>query len=105
MSMPKLWPADICSRATSTWWHLEVRYSGLSKQWKPVARLRSIASPATSPGATQERIVSSTLHTSTDTEDVAVIGMACLFPGAPDLATFWQNIVGKVDAITDPPPE
>lgn len=38
-------------------------------------------------------------------EDIAIIGMACLFPGAPDLPTYWQNIVSKVDAVTDPPPE
>lgn len=37
--------------------------------------------------------------------DIAIIGMACMFPAAPDLDTFWQNIVSKVDAITDPPPE
>ena len=37
--------------------------------------------------------------------DIAIIGMACLFPDAPDLASFWQNIVTKVDAITDPPAE
>ena len=37
--------------------------------------------------------------------DVAIIGMACVFPGAPDLETFWHNIVNKVDAITDVPPE
>ena len=37
--------------------------------------------------------------------DVAIIGMACAFPGAPDLETFWHNIVNKVDAITDVPPE
>ncbi|MEZ4767670.1 MAG: beta-ketoacyl synthase N-terminal-like domain-containing protein [Caldilineales bacterium] len=36
---------------------------------------------------------------------VAIIGMSCMFPGAKDLATFWQNIVDKVDAVTDPPPE
>jgi len=35
--------------------------------------------------------------------DVAIIGMACIFPGAPDLDTFWQNIVSKFDAITDVP--
>jgi acyl transferase domain-containing protein/phosphopantetheinyl transferase len=29
--------------------------------------------------------------------------MACLFPGAPDVRTYWQNIVDKVDAIGDPP--
>lgn len=38
-------------------------------------------------------------------EDIAVTGLACLFPGAPDLGTFWQNILAKVDAISDPPPE
>jgi phosphopantetheine--protein transferase-like protein len=37
--------------------------------------------------------------------DVAIVGMACLFPGAPDLATYWQNIISKEDAITDPLPE
>ena len=35
--------------------------------------------------------------------DIAIIGMACLFPGAPDLATYWSNIVGAVDCVTDPP--
>jgi len=36
---------------------------------------------------------------------IAIIGMAALFPGAPDLTTYWQNILGKVDAVTDPPSE
>ena len=31
--------------------------------------------------------------------------MGCLFPGAPDVGAYWRNIVAKVDAITDPPPE
>ncbi|PYQ19622.1 MAG: 6-deoxyerythronolide-B synthase, partial [Acidobacteria bacterium] len=31
--------------------------------------------------------------------------MACIFPGAPDLTTYWQNIASKVDAITDAPSE
>lgn len=35
--------------------------------------------------------------------DVAIIGMACVFPKAPDLRTYWRNIVAKVDAIGDPP--
>jgi acyl transferase domain-containing protein/phosphopantetheinyl transferase len=45
-----------------------------------------------------------TLHGSA-AEDIAVVGLACLFPGAPDLATFWNNIVAKVSAISSPPPE
>jgi acyl transferase domain-containing protein/phosphopantetheinyl transferase len=31
---------------------------------------------------------------------VAIIGMSCRFPQAPDLATFWSNIQGGVDAIS-----
>ncbi|WP_341716228.1 beta-ketoacyl synthase N-terminal-like domain-containing protein [Micromonospora sp. FIMYZ51] len=36
---------------------------------------------------------------------VAIIGMSCTFPAAPDLATYWSNILRKVDAVTDPPPQ
>ena len=36
---------------------------------------------------------------------IAIIGMSCLFPGAPNLDAYWRNILGKVDAVTDPPPE
>jgi phosphopantetheine--protein transferase-like protein len=38
-------------------------------------------------------------------DGVAIIGMSCMFPGAPDLDAYWQNILNKVDAVTDPPPE
>jgi acyl transferase domain-containing protein/acyl carrier protein len=37
--------------------------------------------------------------------DIAIVGMACVFPKAPDLATFWENILAKVDAVTDAPPD
>jgi acyl transferase domain-containing protein len=36
-------------------------------------------------------------------DDVAIIGMACIFPGAPDAETFWENILNKVCSISDPP--
>ncbi|HWC27023.1 MAG TPA: beta-ketoacyl synthase N-terminal-like domain-containing protein [Solirubrobacteraceae bacterium] len=36
---------------------------------------------------------------------VAIVGMSCLFPGAPDVGAYWQNIVDKVDAVGEPPPE
>jgi acyl transferase domain-containing protein/NAD(P)H-dependent flavin oxidoreductase YrpB (nitropropane dioxygenase family)/NAD(P)-dependent dehydrogenase (short-subunit alcohol dehydrogenase family) len=35
--------------------------------------------------------------------DIAIIGMACLLPKAPDLQTYWENILNKVDAITEIP--
>ena len=37
--------------------------------------------------------------------EIAITGMACLFPGAPDVDHYWSNIVGKVETISDPPPE
>ncbi|HKN51064.1 MAG TPA: beta-ketoacyl synthase N-terminal-like domain-containing protein, partial [Amycolatopsis sp.] len=36
---------------------------------------------------------------------VAIVGMSVLLPGAPDLDTYWRNLVGGVDAITEVPPE
>ncbi|MFI7498618.1 SDR family oxidoreductase [Streptomyces sp. NPDC049687] len=37
--------------------------------------------------------------------DIAVVGMACMFPQAPDLPTFWANVVGGVDAVGEVPAE
>src|SRR5206468_3514214 len=37
--------------------------------------------------------------------DVAIVGMAALFPGAPDVRTFWENTLRGHDAITEVPPE
>ncbi len=36
---------------------------------------------------------------------VAIIGMACIFPKAPDLERFWCNILNSVNAIDEPMPE
>ncbi|MFI0816279.1 beta-ketoacyl synthase N-terminal-like domain-containing protein [Streptomyces sp. NPDC021098] len=34
---------------------------------------------------------------------VAIVGMSVLLPGSPDLDTYWRNLAGGVDAITDVP--
>ena len=36
-------------------------------------------------------------------EDIAIIGMACLFPGAKDITAFWSNVVAKRNSIQDAP--
>jgi acyl transferase domain-containing protein/phosphopantetheinyl transferase len=36
-------------------------------------------------------------------DDIAIIGMAALFPGARNLETYWNNILNGVDAVTDAP--
>jgi acyl transferase domain-containing protein/phosphopantetheinyl transferase len=35
--------------------------------------------------------------------EVAIVGMAVLLPGAPDLETYWRNLIDGVDAITQVP--
>ncbi len=37
-------------------------------------------------------------------DDVAVVGMSCLFAGAEGLAAYWSNVLDKVDAVGDVPP-
>jgi acyl transferase domain-containing protein/phosphopantetheinyl transferase len=37
-------------------------------------------------------------------KDIAVVGMACVFPKAANLRQFWSNLVNGVDAIDSPPP-
>lgn len=37
--------------------------------------------------------------------DVAIVGMAALFPGAADLASYWANVLAGVDSVTEVPPE
>ncbi|MFD4507118.1 SDR family NAD(P)-dependent oxidoreductase [Streptomyces sp. NPDC058457] len=37
--------------------------------------------------------------------DIAIVGMACMFPQAPDLAAFWANVVAGHDAVTEVPVE
>jgi acyl transferase domain-containing protein/phosphopantetheinyl transferase len=38
-------------------------------------------------------------------DEVAIIGMSCVFPGARDVRAYWENIIHKVDAVSDPPPD
>jgi acyl transferase domain-containing protein/NAD(P)H-dependent flavin oxidoreductase YrpB (nitropropane dioxygenase family)/NADP-dependent 3-hydroxy acid dehydrogenase YdfG len=37
--------------------------------------------------------------------DIAIVGLGCILPGAPDVETFWANIIDKVDAIREVPAE
>ncbi|MEA2684826.1 MAG: hypothetical protein QOE93_21, partial [Actinomycetota bacterium] len=35
--------------------------------------------------------------------DIAIVGMACVYPGAPNAASFWANVVAGVDSVTEVP--
>ena len=34
-------------------------------------------------------------------DGIAIVGMACRFPGAPDIATFWRQLEAGADAVTN----
>jgi acyl transferase domain-containing protein/NADPH:quinone reductase-like Zn-dependent oxidoreductase/NAD(P)-dependent dehydrogenase (short-subunit alcohol dehydrogenase family)/SAM-dependent methyltransferase len=36
-----------------------------------------------------------------DENDIAIVGMACRFPGAPDLSSFWGLLAAGENAVTD----
>ncbi len=36
-------------------------------------------------------------------DHIAIVGIGCLFPQAPDLRSYWRNIVAATDCITDVP--
>jgi acyl transferase domain-containing protein len=38
-----------------------------------------------------------------DSRDVAIVGMACILPGAPDVEAFWANVVDGVDSVSEVP--
>ncbi|MFF3619492.1 SDR family NAD(P)-dependent oxidoreductase [Streptomyces sp. NPDC002467] len=40
-----------------------------------------------------------------DPLDVAIVGMACAYPGAPDLAAYWAMVLAGTDAVTEVPAE
>lgn len=44
------------------------------------------------------------LKTNVSDDDIAVVGMACRFPGADDITEFWDLLCHGRDAITETPP-
>ncbi|MER6199204.1 SDR family NAD(P)-dependent oxidoreductase [Streptomyces sp. NPDC001586] len=40
-----------------------------------------------------------------DPLDIAIVGMACAYPGAPDLAAYWAMVLAGTDAVTEVPAE
>ncbi|WP_344141585.1 beta-ketoacyl synthase N-terminal-like domain-containing protein, partial [Polymorphospora rubra] len=35
--------------------------------------------------------------------DIAIVGMACVLPGSPDLDSFWRTVLSGTDAVTEVP--
>ncbi|MEV6423998.1 amino acid adenylation domain-containing protein, partial [Streptomyces sp. NPDC051662] len=62
---------------------------------EPVAAVSAVSTPAVSTSAESAR--------SADDGALAVIGMACRFPGAATPDEFWQNLVGGVSSVRPAP--
>lgn len=53
--------------------------------------------------STRKRSLDSSQASSND--DIAIVGMACRFPGSENISAFWQNLLNQYDAITEVPSE
>ena len=64
---------------------------------EPASTPFAVAVPAQVPAAPQE--------VAAEADGIAIVGMACRFPGAPDLETFWRQLEAGVEAVFDGRPE
>ena len=39
--------------------------------------------------------------TPSDQQGIAIVGMACRFPGAPDVSTYWEQLLAGADLVTE----
>lgn len=46
---------------------------------------------------------SASQHACRGEHDIAIVGMACMFPKSPDLRRYWENIMRKLDCIEEVP--
>ncbi len=70
--------------------HRDVSEGGTAALAAVAARLAEVVVDAEGPGASA---------------DIAIVGLAAIFAGAPDTDTFWRNIVAGKNAIREVPPE
>ena len=69
--------------------------SGSMTQAKSLPESPAQSASQTAPSPTQPLSVIS------NREEIAIVGMACRFPGSPDLASFWNQLKSGTDAVTD----
>ncbi|MYD97489.1 MAG: SDR family NAD(P)-dependent oxidoreductase [Gammaproteobacteria bacterium] len=52
-----------------------------------------------------EPVVQARTHDRTGDEAIAIVGMACRYPGAPDVAAYWNRLASADDLISDGRPD
>lgn len=53
----------------------------------------------------QQAVLSSPPEAKEKSLNVAIVGMACIFPGAKNIEEYWRNIILGTDAVTEVPDE
>ena len=82
--------------------------ASLQKQTRPIAdvhRQVSVGGSLLLDGLSVSTKHDDTLSARAEPCHVAIIGMGCLLPKAQNVNTFWSNVLGKVDGITEIPKE
>ncbi len=69
--------------------HLAEELAGVEVAAAPVPQAQPEPEPASRPTAPS------------DSDQIAIVGMACQFPGALDLDAYWRLLAAGVDAVTD----
>lgn len=86
--------------ATRIFERLKVRVPTTVLFQRPTVRslARHLDAPKAEPGSTQSEALAHAAS-SWDSDSIAIVGMACRLPGAPNLETFWSNLQAGVDSI------
>ena len=72
----------------------------------PLGSVAEISAPSETPRLDPvEKQVTGTSFQASMPLEIAIIGMSCRLPGAPDIAAFWRNLADGVDSVTEPPKE
>ena len=66
-----------------------------------LGQMDAIDDAPSSPASSEPLAPEPSVPVRTDDDGIAVVGMACRFPGASDLAEFWELLETGADAITD----
>ena len=81
--------------------HLVGELGDLGPAPAPAPRAEAVFSLAPQPEAAPAPAPVPLAATEREEEQIAVVGMACRFPGAPDIDAFWRQLEAGADAVTE----
>ncbi|MEO9590065.1 SDR family NAD(P)-dependent oxidoreductase, partial [Rhodopirellula bahusiensis] len=82
---------------------LSERLAKLSPDQRAALRKRLARSSSSTPSPAAKPAVSG--QSKSSAEAIAIVGVSCRFPGAPDLDAYWKVISEGIDATAEIPPE